>query len=257
MHNADAEPCRSPSGFGDHPTAMTLFGSVMMGLYRREITGRGMKVSTSLLANGAWSNACWLQAAMVGAQFYPRTTRKTVVNPLVNHYVTRDQKRFIICCLDVPKDWANLCRAFGRMELIEDERFRTEALRQTNAPALVGVIDDMIAQKDMAEWASIFTRFEIIWAPVQTNSEAPQDPQMEINGVFAEIAPGLRTVSSPVNIAGVEKVKPGMAPAIGEHTLEVLRGVGYSTDAVHDMERRGAALVGSPKSAAAGAEEPR
>ena len=41
MHNADAEPSQSPAGFGDHPTSMALFGGIMLGLYRREITGQG------------------------------------------------------------------------------------------------------------------------------------------------------------------------------------------------------------------------
>ena len=111
MHNADAEPAQSPAGFGDHPTSMALFGGIMLGLYHREITGKGMNLTTSLMANGAWANACSIQAALVGAEFLPKWTRSTTVNPIVNHYVTRDKQRFITCCLDPKKDWPNLCRA--------------------------------------------------------------------------------------------------------------------------------------------------
>src|SRR5205807_9897338 len=104
MHNGDAEPCLSPAGFGDHPTSMTVFGGIMLGLYRRAITGKGMRHSTSLMAHGAWSHSCGIQAAMVGAQFLPRTIRKAPSNPLVNHYVTRDQTRSLTCLLDPTKD---------------------------------------------------------------------------------------------------------------------------------------------------------
>ena len=72
---------------------MALFGGIMLGLYRREITGQGMNLTTSLMANGAWANACGIQAALVGAEFPPKWTRSTAVNPIINHYVTRDEQR--------------------------------------------------------------------------------------------------------------------------------------------------------------------
>jgi crotonobetainyl-CoA:carnitine CoA-transferase CaiB-like acyl-CoA transferase len=247
MHNADAEPSRAPTGFGDHPTAMTLFAAIMLGLYRRAVTGQGSKVSTSLMANGAWSNANMIQAAQLGAKFLPRTTRKTVGNPLVNHYVTRDQKRFLTCCLDPKKDWSNFCRALGRAELIEDERFRTPALRYANSTALIEIIDEVVATRDMAEWDKIFRSYGLTWAPVQSNEEAAQDRQMEANGVFDEIAPGLRTVSSPFLVDGVKKAKPGTAPQVGEHTCEILRSLGYSETEITAMLERGVATASQPK----------
>lgn len=243
MHNSDGEPCRAPTGFGDHPTAMTLFAAIMLGLYRRAATGQGSKVSTSLMANGAWSNANMIQAAQLGAKFLPRTRRKTVASPLVNHYVTRDNKRFLTCCLDTGKDWPNFCRALSREDLIEDDRFRTPALRQANSTALVETIDEIVATKDMAEWDKIFRSYSLTWAPVQSNEEAAHDRQMEVNGVFDEIATGLRTVSSPFQVAGINKVKPGMAPQVGEHTGEVLRSLGYNEAEIAELLRRGAAMA--------------
>jgi crotonobetainyl-CoA:carnitine CoA-transferase CaiB-like acyl-CoA transferase len=251
MHNADAEPCRAPTGFGDHPTAMTLFAAIMLALYRRAISGQGSKVSTSLMANGAWSNANFIQAALVGAQFLPRTTRKTVANPLIGHYVTRDQKRFLTCCLAPEKDWPNFCRALGRPHLIHDERFRTPSLRKANSTALVEIIDEVIATKDMAEWDKIFRDHHLTWALVQSNEEVPLDPQMAANGVFDEIAPGMSTVSSPLRVHGVDKVKPGVAPQVGEHTREILVSLGYRDAEIAELVTRGAAMTGRAKSAAA------
>lgn len=241
MHNADAEPSRAPTGFGDHPTAMTLFAAIMLGLYRRTITGQGSKVSTSLLANGAWSNANMIQAAQLGAQFLPRTTRKTVANPMVNHYVTRDQKRFLLCCLDPKKDWPNFCHALHRDDLIKDERFSTQALRHKNSISLVEIIDEVVATRTMAEWDQLFRSNGLTWAPVQSNQEAAQDRQMEANGIFDEIAPGMRTVSSPFLVEGVRKEKPRLAPQPGEHTCEILRNLGYSEPEIAKMLESGAA----------------
>jgi formyl-CoA transferase len=242
MHNADAEPCQSSAGFGDHPTSMALFSGIMLGLYRRVLTGQGMNVTTSLMASGAWANSCAIQAALVGAQFVPKWTRATTVNPIVNHYVTRDQTRFMTCCLDPRKDWPNLCHALGHPEWIDDPRFITPEHRRTNSRLLVAMIDAVVAEKDMAEWKEIFRRHEVIWAPVPRTEQVAHDPQMEANGVFAEIEPGLRTVASPLTVAGVEKVKPRMAPGVGQHTIEVLTSLGYSQDAIGDLLRRGVAM---------------
>jgi formyl-CoA transferase len=224
---------------------MSLFAGIMLGLYRRAITGQGMNVTTSLMANGAWSNACAIQAALVGAEFLPRRTRTTTANPIVNHYVTRDQRRFITCCLDPRKDWPNLCRALDHPEWIEDTRFATPQVRRANGPVLVAMIDAVVALKDMAEWTDIFSRHDVIWGPVPRTEEVIADAQMEANGVFVEIEPGLRTVANPLSVAGVEKVKPRMAPKVGQHTVEVLESLGYNQAAIADLLNRGVAMDGS------------
>src|SRR5262249_29854802 len=152
MHNGDAEPVQSPAGFGDHPTSVTIFAGIMLALYRRQLTGEGGRVTTSLMANGAWSHSCAIQAGLCGAEFMPQWTRKNAINPLVNHYVTRDGQRIFFCLLDPVKDWPNVCRALGFPELIEDQRFSTPASRRANSAALIARMDEAFAQCDLSHW---------------------------------------------------------------------------------------------------------
>ena len=243
MHNGDAEPVQSPAGLGDHPTSVTLFAGIMLALYQRQTTGRGAKVGTSLMANGAWANSCAIQAALCHAQFLPKWTRKSAINPLINHYVARDGRRLFFCLLEPVCDWPNLCRAFEWPELVDDPRFSTVAARRANNTELVKRIDDAIATRDMAEWAVIFKKCELIWGPVPSAAEVAEDPQLELNGVFAEIQPGLKTIQNPVQVEGLEKQTPRMPPGVGEHTREVLIELGYSPDEIARMMERGAALV--------------
>ena len=224
MRYAGNDPVQSPAGFGDHPTSMTLFGAIMLALYDRERTGRGRKVSTSLMANGAWSNACNIQAALCGATAVPRWTRATAINPLVNHYVARDGVRFFFALLDPQKDWTNICRALEHPELLQDPRFASPQLRTENGKELIAIFDAAIARKDSAEWKRIFAAHEVIWSPVPESAEAARDAQMEANGVFVEIeGAGIKTVANPIAVEGVAKVKPRMAPAVGQHSEEILR----------------------------------
>jgi formyl-CoA transferase len=242
MHNGDAEPVQSPAGFGDHPTSMTLFASIMLALYQRQSTGRGAKVSTSLAANGVWSHACAVQAALCGATFLPKWTRRSAINPLVNHYLASDGRRLFFCLLEPVSDWPKLCAALEWPHLTTDARFCTVEGRRANNVELIAMLDDAIAKQDLAHWTRVFAQYDLVWGPVPTAWEVAHDPQMESNGVFAEIVPGLKTVQNPIHVEGVSKCAPKMAPEIGQHTREVLRAAGCSDDAIGAMIARGVAL---------------
>jgi crotonobetainyl-CoA:carnitine CoA-transferase CaiB-like acyl-CoA transferase len=239
MHNGDADPVQSPAGFGDHPTSVTLFASIMVALYQRQITGRGSRVFTSLMANGIWSHGCGVQAALCDAKFYPKWTRKNALSPLVNHYVARDGRRMFFCLLEPVRDWRNLCHALAFDELHDDPRFSTTKARQENSAELVKRIDEVISTRDLDEWAVIFKQYDLVWGPVPSAAEVADDPQAQ--EIFTEIAPGLKTVQNPLNIEGIEKAHPHMPPGIGEHTHEVLASLGLTEEAIQKMIARGAA----------------
>src|SRR5437763_15594259 len=70
MPDAGAPPTWPVAGSGDHATAVGLFSAIVMGLYRRERTGSGSYVTTSLLAEGAWSAGVHIAGALAGGTFY-------------------------------------------------------------------------------------------------------------------------------------------------------------------------------------------
>jgi formyl-CoA transferase len=199
------------------------------------------------MANGAWSNSCQIQAAFCNAEQPPRTTRKACTNPLVNHYLARDGQRFMLCCIDVVKDWPRLCMAVGMPELIADARFSTPSQRAVNGPELVSLLDAEFAMQDMEEWKRRFIETEVIWSPVPSFQQVAEDEQMQLNGVFTELhgAPGgpMHTISNPITVEGSEKVAPKMPPAVGEHSVEILRSLGYSDGAIAEMVNRGVTLT--------------
>ena len=87
--NSNSEPNSSVPGMGDHPTASALFGAIMMALYKREITGEGSEVSSSLMANGLWSNGRMWYFNIVGEKKCPivdtwwqTETGATLISPL-------------------------------------------------------------------------------------------------------------------------------------------------------------------------------
>ncbi|MBK9708213.1 MAG: CoA transferase [Acidobacteria bacterium] len=249
IYDLEVQTGATPCGTGDHPVSLALFGSIMLALYQRQVTGRGSKVSTSLMATGAWSNSCQIQAAQVGAEFPQRRNRFTPLNPLVNQYRTGDGERFIFCCLDPVNDWGRICRVIKRPELIDDPRFSTVHARSENAAEVVALLDDALAGKNMSEWAVLFHEQGVIWGPIPTMDHVAKDDQMKANGVYVELdhpeLGKIETVSSPLNVQGVTKQTPAMAPEIGEHSHEILISLGYDEVEIERMKKRGVTIVKS------------
>jgi formyl-CoA transferase len=223
---------------------MALLSAIMMALYRRERTGKGGKVSSSLMANGVWSNSCLIQGELCGSVPYPPMKREDSPNALVNLYRTSDGRFLFLLLLMDERDWPRLAPAIGRPELLSDPRFTTKPLRTQNAAQLYGEIAKTLGSRPFAEWRDVLDRNDLTFGAMALTSEAKDDPQMIANGLFPELrgdgVDGLRTVSSPIWLEGEAKVEPRLAPEIGQHTLDVLRELGYTQQAIDAMRGAGA-----------------
>ena len=238
--NPDVEPAISVPGMGDHPTAVALFGAIMAALYRREKTGKGGAVSTSLLANGLWSNGCWMQAVLCDADFSVRL-RRGQRGALTELYKARCGRWFMLVILNYTREWPLLVEAIGRPEWLGDPRFATPEARKANAPELVAALEEIFVQRDWAEWKGIFERSGITFGPIARPSDHLDCPQIAANGMLPEIeGTGLRTVASPIVIDGETKRTPQIAPTIGEHTRSILHDFGFNDAAVNSLVKSGA-----------------
>ena len=243
----DGTPGGPRPAMGDHPTAVSLFGAIMLGLYHRERTGRGVKVGTSLMASGAWANACDLQAKFCNATFPQRGADGTPPNPLAAGYLSRDGKAFLVVLLDPDKEFPNLCRALGHEDLATNSLFVTTQARIENAAALFAILQSQFESRELAEWRVLFKQADIKWAPLPKLEEVVEDPQMRAAGAFVDLDyPGygkLTTINSPIFTTAGEKRAPTVAPQLGAHTNEVLRDLGYDDATIAALVRDGVAAM--------------
>ncbi len=245
----DGDPVPLPVGAGDLGTATALFSAVMTGLYRRERTGEGSMVSTSLMSNGLWANSSMMQAALVGAPPMRKYHRTGWPNPVSGGvFKTKDDRYVIIVELN-PNNIGNLRDAFGADHLKGDERFATPELRGKNHQVLFDEMQKIIGTHDLSVVADRLREFRVNFSVVQTTEECTRDEHMIANGCFPEVegSGGIRTVDSPIQIQaeGVDKVKPKNPPAIGEHTMSELTALGYSEEEVKAMAE--AKAIGLPR----------
>jgi formyl-CoA transferase len=242
MVRADAEtvPSRSMPGMGDFPSGTGVYAAIVTALYRREKTGQGGVVRSSLLQNGLWANGCAVQTRLSGEDVVLRPTRENAPNALANHYRSRDGRWFIMALFNEQRQLRSFLNAIGREELTDDPRFATPDARKQNARALVTVLDDVFATRDLAEWRTILDAVGVTFGIVATVNEALDDPQMRHAGALLPFADGQGlTVMTPFHIDGVDKVAARRAPSVGQHNETVLREAGYSADEIERLRGLG------------------
>jgi crotonobetainyl-CoA:carnitine CoA-transferase CaiB-like acyl-CoA transferase len=244
--NEGSPPTLPVSGIGDHATASTLYGAIVTGLYRREKTGTGCKVSTSLIAEGAWAASGWIQAALDGVPVSgPSANREKPHNALANTYQTADGRWLLLAFVAEAKDWPGLVNVLGRPELLSDARFADAQARHANAPELMQLLQEEFIKNPLAYWREVLDQAHVTFGVVQTISEISRDQQLIENGVIRPIENGdaatsTHTVDSPVKIWGVDKVPPRLAPTLGQHTCMILKELGYDDTEIGQLKLAGA-----------------
>ena len=231
-------PVVGSPGFGDHATAMSMFGAIMMGLYRREKTGEGSYVTTSLAANGVWANGMQLQGVVAGFDLGRLRQEKGWLNPFSSVYETSDGRFVIFAIVDPVKEWKNLCTALDRLDWITDERFRDLRTMMKNRRELKTMMQDIIGELQLSELVHRLDSHDVTFGVVQQGPEVVADPQLIANEIIVPTGSDdplyQWTVASPIKLKEAQKKQPIRAPDIGQHSREVLTELGF---AEHEINR--------------------
>jgi len=240
--DAGAPPTWPVAGSGDNATAVGLYSAIVTALYRRERTGQGSYVTTSLLAEGVWSASVSIQAALCDAKFFAPHDRKNPANAAMNVYRSSDDTWFVL--LVTPDKLAAVAKAIGRTDLLTDPRFSDRAKLVENMPQLTAILDEVFGAQPMAHWYEAFNGVHVTFGAVRGPQEVITDPQLRANDIVVPLegAGGklTSTISSPIQVHGVTKVPAKRAPALGEHNEEVLAQLGFSAKDVDHLRASGA-----------------
>ena len=239
--SADATPSKGVVGQGDHPSAMSLYAAIATALFQREKTGRGTQVSSSLHANGLWANSYMASAALCGAEFPDRPPREEQANAMSLHYEAADGKWLLLTLLNEDRHWPVLARCLEREDLLEDDRFATKPDRLRNSTALIGELDAAFARHERAHWERLLTENDIVFDVVATPDDIANDEQMRANDLVVSFAEDDRVgaIAVPFEVAGSPPVPGRLPPAVGQHTDEVLAGLGYDAERIAALRESG------------------
>ena len=231
----------STPGMGDHPTATALFGAIMTALYRRERTGKGAEVSTSLMANGAWANGCFIQGALMDVEFSDRTNPPSR-HPFGDIYPTKDKRQVALAILG-RKQWPKLAKALGREDWLSDSRFEDGGLVK-NQEDLRQELSQEFVRRDTDEINSLLKESGVTFGLIGKITDCKDDEQFLQTETLVpmehEKMPGLYTIDSPIKIVDEPKKQPYRAPILGEHTQEILKEIGMKEDKIDELKEKGA-----------------
>jgi formyl-CoA transferase len=143
-----------------------------------------------------------------------------------------------------PDKLAAVAKAIGRTDLLVDPRFTDPASLMQNMPQLATILDELFSSQPMAHWYEVFSGVHVTFGAVRGPEEVIADPQLSLNDIVVPLEGAgetlTSTISSPILVHGISKVPARRAPALGEHTQEVLEHLGFSTGEIDTLRASGA-----------------
>ncbi len=228
----------STPGMGDHPTGMALYGAIMTALYKRERTGEGSEVSTSLMSNGAWANGVFIQAALMDVEF-PDRPEPLPRHPFYDFYTTKDEREFALGMINSRIEWPKLADILDRKDWIDRELFDFENPFD-NADILRAELSDEFKNRKLKEVDELLRNSAVTYGVLGRTTDHREDSQfLETETLVPlehESFEDLYTVNSPFNIVGENKINFSRAPKIGEHTEQVLTEMGYERSYLEELK---------------------
>jgi crotonobetainyl-CoA:carnitine CoA-transferase CaiB-like acyl-CoA transferase len=233
------QPVYPPGGLADVLSGTNLAFAAVAALLRREKTGRGEYVSTSLL-----QGMLWFQQLNVGTiTNIGETLRpfdpKNAANAFLNLYQCSDGEWLALGMTAMTTDdWFAFCEIIGREDLKTDARFERNRGRIEHAHELIAIISEAMGKRPRAEWIAAITHSGLPVAPVRRLEEVLADPAVQAEGMLTETPSGKRFVKAPFNIEGVPATNNDAAE-YARDTFTVLSDAGLTPEQIAELERNG------------------
>lgn len=237
-----------PSTIADKIVGLTLSQAVALALVHKARSGEGQFVEVPMFETLVAFN---LAEHLNGFAYDPPLGTlgyQRVVTPARRPFPTRDGYVCILPYSD--RQWHNFFTAVGRPELMQEPRFATYSARVYSVDELYGLIAEVTPQKRTAEWLAICEAGQIPAMPVTDLDDLMDDVHLKAVGMFEKhhhpsegdtvlVRPPLTFAKTPASIR-----RP--APRFGEHSVEVLRELGYDKATIDQMIASGALMTAPP-----------
>ncbi|SCY73299.1 CaiB/BaiF CoA transferase family protein [Alkaliphilus peptidifermentans] len=221
----DGKPTRVGPSIGDITAGLFSAIGILSALNYRNQTGKGQMVDVAMLdCQVAILENAIARYVVTGEIPMPAGNRHTSIVPF-EPFETLDGEIMIAAGNDGL--WGKLCKIMNREDLIADDRFKTNPLRNQNYAELRPIIAKIIGTKTSKEWLQILEEAGVPNGPINTIDKVLENPQINAREMIKEVyhptAGGLKMPGVPIKMSETqgEIVKP--APILGQHTEEILK----------------------------------
>ena len=226
--------------FSDHLTGMYACYGVLSALMNRMLSGQGQHVETSLLrasVSFVGENA----ARYFETGHVPRRKHRTTTAG-VFAFEDRDGLPFVLHMSSPDKFWRNMFEVVGKPEWSEDSRFNNRKARIENYDTLVEQLAPIFRSGRREDWLRRLTEMDVPAAPINTLDEVFGDPQVQTYGFPVEVEhPKMGKMKLLGNAVDMSRTPPSIdlpPPTLGEHTEEILTGLGFDHAAIADLRAK-------------------
>lgn len=219
----------------DKTTAITASQAVTAALFARERSGEGQHIKLSMLA----SVVSFLWGSDMGSQTFAGHELPQQSAASFRDLVYETKAGYLSVAVMSDKEWHNLVKALDKPQWLDDERFKTPALRDKHINDRLAVIQEALLDKTADEWVNLLEQHGVPCAKVLTRNEMIVHPQVAANNVVTEYehpAAGRLRQSNPAADFSLtpSSIRYG-APHLGEHTIEEIAKLDYSTAEIDQM----------------------
>lgn len=246
-------PLWSLTSFGDTGNGYLSAVAVINALYHRDRTGEGQFVDTSII------NACLYNTSYAVARVDGATIERPRIDGMqfgysAGHRLYETKKGWICLVLSTAEHWDRLFVATGLESLDVEARFATPEARHKNDDALASILAEKFSTAPAAEW---FTRLDAIGVPCEIESEdfshkVHEDEYFKkhqwVTSYSHPVVGKLDQIGLLFQLSDTPGVIQGRPLIVGEHTKEILGGMGYSEEQIKTMEEQFAiGFAGMPR----------
>jgi len=235
------EPAKVGVPISDLNAGLFASHAILAALFARTRSGEGQFVETSLfeaaLAYTIWeSNEYWATGkAPKRLGTAHRIAAPYQVFPTANGWIAIGAAN--------QRNWERLVQALGRPDLLQNPLFTTNSDRLTNLPILVETLTPVLQTRTTEAWLQVLERAEVVAGPVLTLDQVYQHPQVRARNMDIEIehpvAGRVHAIGFPVKYSATPGQIYRPAPVLGQHTFQVLRSLGMSSEECRQLEADG------------------
>jgi formyl-CoA transferase/CoA:oxalate CoA-transferase len=240
--NEEWEPMRYPIPIADITTGIYAALGVMAALRARDRSGAGQFLDMALFD----SQLTWLNhigSNYLNANVEPKKIGNAHAS-IVPYQVFRAQDKYVIIGVGSEALWKKFLRVLEAEETLgKDERFVSNRLRNQHRVELIARLQEILEAKPAAHWVDKLRAEEIPCGPINSAAEALNDAQTRARGMVVEIEHPLlgitKSVGNPIHMSETPVTYRKHPPLLGEHTAEILRGLGKSEPEIESLARDG------------------
>ena len=243
-------PDRPPAKVGvpitDISAGLLAANGVLCAYIHAQRTGQGQMVDTSLLEAGisytVWESSVYLIDGEIPG---PLGSAHRVSAP---YQALKTKDGYINIGASTQRTWEQFCRAIDQEGLISDPRFEISGDRKKREMELAALLEETLSQQTTGHWMELFDQAGVVAGPIYNMEQVYQDPQVQARDMLVDLEdPELGTLHNigiPVKLSETPGRIRHRAPALGEHSIEILKEFGFSSDEVDNLIQAG--VVGRP-----------